>query len=135
MAAFPPIQARQARWLAIADQALDAEIRAAAWAEGRDMTIEQAVADALDDTPAPAATPRHRPGVGREPLSPRERQVLALVAQGRSNRQIASTLVVTEHTAKYHVAQLLNKLGAGSRAEAVTRAVAAGLLAPTPAIE
>ena len=57
--------------------------------------------------------------------------MLGLVAQGRSNREIAETLIVTEHTAKYHVAQLLNKLGAGSRAEAVTRAVAEGLIAPT----
>ena len=63
-------------------------------------------------------------------LSPREREVLALVAEGRSNREIAAALIVTENTAKYHVAQLLNKLGAGSRAEAVARAVAAGLLTP-----
>jgi DNA-binding CsgD family transcriptional regulator len=68
--------------------------------------------------------------VRRDRLSPREREVLALVARGRSNREIAKALIVTEHTAKYHVAQLLNKLGAGNRAEAVTRAVAAGLIAP-----
>ena len=56
--------------------------------------------------------------------------MLALVAAGKSNREIAAALIVTENTAKYHVAQLLNKLGAGSRAEAVARAVAAGLLTP-----
>jgi ATP/maltotriose-dependent transcriptional regulator MalT len=64
-------------------------------------------------------------------LSEREEEVLGLVAQGFSNRQIAESLIVTEHTAKYHVASLLNKLGAASRAEAVTRAVALGLLVPT----
>jgi len=67
----------------------------------------------------------------RGKLSRREREVLALVADGQSNREIASTLIISENTAKYHVAQLLNKLGAGSRAEAVTRAVSAGLLAPS----
>jgi DNA-binding CsgD family transcriptional regulator len=69
--------------------------------------------------------------VHHDRLSPREREVLGLVAQGRSNREIADALIVTEHTAKYHVAQLLDMLGAGSRAEAVTRAVAEGLPAPT----
>ena len=52
------------------------------------------------------------------------------MAEGKSNREIGAALIISENTAKYHVAQLLNKLGAGSRAEAVTRAVGAGLLAP-----
>ena len=50
---------------------------------------------------------------------------------GEQALEIAEALVVTEHTAKYHVASLLNKLGAASRAEAVTRAVALGLLTPS----
>ena len=54
-------------------------------------------------------------------LSRREREVLALVAEGRSNREIAAALIISENTAKHHVAQLLNKLGAGSRAEAAAR--------------
>jgi predicted ATPase/DNA-binding CsgD family transcriptional regulator/DNA-binding XRE family transcriptional regulator len=132
MWAFPPIRARQERWLATAEQALDAASREAARAEGRRMTMDEVIAHALEDTRAVAgATSEAAPAV-RDRLSPREREVLGLVAQGRSNREIAEALVVTEHTAKYHVAQLLNKLGAGSRAEAVARAVAAGLLAPTP---
>jgi ATP/maltotriose-dependent transcriptional regulator MalT len=56
--------------------------------------------------------------------------VLALVAEGRSNREIAEALIVSENTAKYHVRQLFNKLGTNSRAEAVSRAVALGLLSP-----
>ena len=131
MWAFPPIRARQEQWLATAEQSLEAAAREAAWAEGRRMSMDEVIAQALEET-SPVADPRSAasPAV-RERLSPREREVLGLVAQGRSNREIAEALVVTEHTAKYHVAQLLNKLGAGSRAEAVTRAVAAGLLAPT----
>jgi len=129
MWAFPPIQARQAHWLATAEEAVDTATRETAWAEGRRMTMDEVIAHALEEpTVPPAAT---HVAATRDRLSPREREVLGLVAQGRSNREIAETLIVTEHTAKYHVAQLLNKLGAGSRAEAVTRAVAEGLIAPT----
>jgi non-specific serine/threonine protein kinase len=132
MWAFPPIRARQEHWLATAEQALDAASREAAWAEGRRMTMDEVIAHALEETSAVAGARSEAVPAVRDHLSPREREVLGLVAQGRSNREIADALVVTEHTAKYHVAQLLNKLGAGSRAEAVARAVAAGLLAPTP---
>ena len=95
------------------------------------MTMDEVITHALEETTPPAAASGEQVRTVRERLSPREREVLGLVAQGRSNREIADALIVTEHTAKYHVAQLLNKLGAGSRAEAVTRAVSAGLLAPT----
>jgi predicted ATPase/DNA-binding CsgD family transcriptional regulator/DNA-binding XRE family transcriptional regulator len=130
MWAFPPIQARQAQWLATAEGAVDTTTREAAWTEGRRMSMDEVIAHALEESSqrVPAAT--QRTPKARERLSPREREVLGLVAQGKSSREIADALVVTEHTAKYHVAQLLNKLGAGSRAEAVTRAVAEGLLAP-----
>jgi non-specific serine/threonine protein kinase len=131
MWAFPPIRARQEQWLAVAQQALHPSSREKAWAEGRRMTIDEAIVHALEDV-LPTNGERAEAAIGgRDLLSPREREVLQLVAQGRSNREIADALIVTEHTAKYHVAQLLNKLGAGSRAEAVTRAVAAGLLAPS----
>jgi ATP/maltotriose-dependent transcriptional regulator MalT len=61
-------------------------------------------------------------------LSAREAEVLQLVAQGFSNRKIADQLVVSENTAKFHVGSLLTKLDASTRAEAVSRAVALGLL-------
>jgi DNA-binding CsgD family transcriptional regulator len=51
------------------------------------------------------------------PLSAREREVVALIAQGRSNRQIAQELVITEATAAKHVEHILNKLGLSSRAQ------------------
>jgi predicted ATPase/DNA-binding CsgD family transcriptional regulator len=108
----------------------------AAWAAGRaDLPAETVLATAalLDDTPD-GADSQPRGGErrsGRGLLSPREQEVLGLVAAGRSNREIAEALVVSENTAKFHVASLLNKLGAGSRAEAVTRAVGLGVLSPT----
>jgi LuxR family maltose regulon positive regulatory protein len=57
-----------------------------------------------------------------DPLTSRERQVLALLAQGRANRDIAAELVVTPDTVKRHVSHILAKLGAVNRTEAVARA-------------
>jgi DNA-binding NarL/FixJ family response regulator len=56
-------------------------------------------------------------------LTPRESEVLQLLAQGLSNKQIATRLKVTPHTAKFHVAQIIHKLDAESRTEAVAQAV------------
>jgi len=52
-------------------------------------------------------------------LSKREREVLELVAGGKSNKEIASKLKISERTAKFHVTSILNKLGADNRAQAV----------------
>jgi DNA-binding NarL/FixJ family response regulator len=61
-------------------------------------------------------------------LSPREKEVLGLVAQGKTNIEIAATLVVSEHTVHRHVANILAKLGAASRAAAVATATEHDLL-------
>lgn len=61
-------------------------------------------------------------------LSPREREVLALLAEGASNKIIARALGITVHTAKFHVASLTEKLGAHNRLEAVAIAIRAGLV-------
>ena len=73
-----------------------------------------------------ARLPLNLPGVGagrpvRE-LNPRESEVLQYLALGRRNRQIAERLNISEHTVKYHVANILEKLGAGSRGEAAATA-------------
>lgn len=61
-----------------------------------------------------------------ESLTPRELEVLQLMARGLTNRQIARRLEISEHTVKFHAGALLGKLNARSRAEAVARAIGLG---------
>ncbi len=63
-----------------------------------------------------------------EPLTPRELQVLRMLADGLGNKEIGGQLGISEHTAKFHVAQILAKLGAGSRTEAVRIGIRRGLV-------
>ncbi|MDX3576942.1 MULTISPECIES: response regulator transcription factor [unclassified Streptomyces] len=65
---------------------------------------------------------------GEEPLSAREREVLALVARGASNREIARDLFISEATVKTHLTHLYAKLGVNDRAAAVARAYDRGIL-------
>jgi DNA-binding NarL/FixJ family response regulator len=65
-----------------------------------------------------------------EPLTDREREVLQLVAQGKSNKAIAAALHITERTVKFHVSAILGKLGAGNRTEAARVAVTRKLVKP-----
>ena len=67
-------------------------------------------------------------------LTPREHDVLNLVAQGRSNQAIAEALVVSLPTVKIHVSNILNKLGASNRTEAVAEARRRGLLKNSPQV-
>ncbi len=61
-------------------------------------------------------------------LSEREREVLRLVAEGLSNKEIGRRLSISERTARFHVTSILNKLGASTRAQAVALATQRGLL-------
>lgn len=73
---------------------------------------------------AEVRAPRHAPGE----LTPRERQVLQLVARGMASKEIARALAIKEPTVKFHTASLLRKLGADNRAQAVALAARRGLL-------
>ena len=76
--------------------------------------------------PAPTVVPA---GVAADPfgLTRRERDVLPLLVQGRTNRQIAETLFISENTAGVHVSNILGKLGASSRTEAAGIAARLGM--------
>jgi DNA-binding NarL/FixJ family response regulator len=63
-----------------------------------------------------------------EALTPRELEVLRLLAQGLQNKEIAAELVISERTVKFHVSSIMGKLGAGNRTEAVTLAAQQGLI-------
>lgn len=63
-----------------------------------------------------------------EALTPREFEVLRMLADGLGNKEIANRLGISDHTAKFHVAQILAKLGAGSRTEAVAIGMRRGLV-------
>jgi DNA-binding CsgD family transcriptional regulator len=78
------------------------------------------------------ATAKPLAGGDDTPLTPREREVAALIAQGLSNRQVAEALVITELTAETHVRNILGKLGVRSRARVAVWAAEQGLLARGP---
>lgn len=63
-----------------------------------------------------------------EQLTSREHEVLALVADGLRNREIARRLGISEHTVKFHLAAIFGKLGASSRTEVVRKALRLGLI-------
>jgi DNA-binding NarL/FixJ family response regulator len=63
-----------------------------------------------------------------EPLTPREIQVLELLAEGLPNKAIADRLHISDQTVKFHVASISGKLGAANRTDAVRRAVRRGLI-------
>jgi predicted ATPase len=86
--------------------------------DGQDVTLGSAAHD------APARARRWRP----RDLSERERDVVVLIASGRSNRQIADDLVITKKTAEAHVSHILTKLGLSSRVQIATWSLQHGLV-------
>jgi DNA-binding CsgD family transcriptional regulator len=116
--------------LAVADDALrrrlagllraDPEVVLVAEPERAELVVGEGPAG----EPAPLAAPASEVAG----LTAREMDVLRLMAQGLGNKSIARELAISSHTAKYHVAAVLAKLGAHSRAEAVSRGLRLGLL-------
>lgn len=77
----------------------------------------------------PAAAPASQPLAElTEPLTRREREVLQMLAAGLANKEIAARLNISDHTAKFHVAAILGKLGAATRTEAVALGIRRGLV-------
>ena len=115
--------------LDIAGQALEDELRAGT-------TVMPPGIDAVMRPPPSASAIAPRTGRVVSPpdeplleqLTPRERTVLALVADGLPNREIARELDISEHTVKFHLASVFGKLGASSRTEAVRRGLRLGLI-------
>lgn len=108
----------------IADPVLGARIDAAlSGVDGIELVAADDVPDAL--IVAPRAAAREEPDVA---LTERELEVLALLAEGASNKLIARRLGISAHTAKYHVASLMEKLDAVSRTDAVAHAARIGVL-------
>ncbi|MGQ0600985.1 MAG: tetratricopeptide repeat protein [Anaerolineales bacterium] len=105
--------------------ALGAETFAALWAEGSALPVEQIVDDALSDDADSAVSPQEKERFGG--LTAREREVAALIAQGKSNREIAAAMVVGVKTVETYVTRILNKLGFDSRVQIATWAKDKGL--------
>jgi two-component system, NarL family, response regulator YdfI len=82
----------------------------------------------LDRLLSGSVPPAGEPYADGQPLTPRELEVLALLAEGAGNKEVAWKLGISEHTAKFHVASILTKLGAGTRTEAVTAGIRRGLI-------
>lgn len=98
------------------------------------LVFDEALAEAasplrlLAPASAESAGPPPAPAVLPEPLTPRETEVLQLLAQGLSNRLIAERLGISERTAKFHVNSIVTKLGARTRTEAAMQAARLGLV-------
>ena len=90
--------------------------------------VELVSRDAEPDALVVAARAEEFQGDAEIALTPRELEVLALLAEGASNKLIAQRLGISAHTAKYHVASLLEKLDAVSRTDAVAHAARIGVL-------
>ncbi|HXE56865.1 MAG TPA: response regulator transcription factor [Gemmatimonadales bacterium] len=82
---------------------------------------------AADGVTAARGAPAHRiPEIDEHPLTPRELEVLEMLAEGLANRTIAERLGVSDHTVKFHLASIFAKLGVRTRTEAVTQGIRRG---------
>lgn len=103
----------------LAADATPAQLRAAAEAVLQGLSVRD---------PAHASPLAAAPAGDHEPLTPRELEVFELIGKGLSNPDIAGVLGISAHTAKFHVGQILAKVGAATRAEAVRAGLQMGLI-------
>lgn len=108
------------RGLAEARARLDEATFAAAWSAGEAMSLEEAVSIAVETGP--------RVWTHRGALTPRELEVLRLVARGKTNREIGEQLVVSHRTVKRHLDNIFAKLDVSSRSAATASAFRRGLV-------
>ena len=92
------------------------------------VVLQRSLLAALLDKSAAAAEPSNRDADGNPRLTAREIEVLAAMADGASNKEIARRLDISFHTVKFHVAAILDKLEAESRTEAVVKASQLGIV-------
>ncbi|MGH2535386.1 MAG: tetratricopeptide repeat protein [Thermomicrobiales bacterium] len=138
----PDQQANVDLAVAAARQQLEPTAYAAAFDKGRSLPLPAVVAAATELAAFLAAAPSIPPAPSTAPvvtrtardaalaadLSPREREVLYLVVEGYTTRQIADALFISPRTATTHITHILNKLGVNSRAAAVAQALRQGLI-------
>jgi DNA-binding NarL/FixJ family response regulator len=120
--------AHTARILAEARASLPEPVFVAAWEEGRALPVADAVAEALSLTASAGDPPPPVPRESASGLTQRELDVLRLLVEGNSDREIAEALFIGARTVQTHVANLFAKLGVNARAEAAAVAVRRGLV-------
>jgi non-specific serine/threonine protein kinase len=113
--------------LTAARHSLDEQAFASAWDAGWTLSPEEALAEVLGE-PAPFMRSLAKGTNNDAALTPREQQVLRLVVEGRSDRQIAAALFISPKTAGNHVSSILAKLGVTTRTAAAAHAVRRGLV-------
>lgn len=101
---------------------LGSEVYAAAWARGMKRDIAHTVEFLLEGITSESKVEAHTATPINNFLTPREQEVLALLASGLSNREIAEKMVFSLGTVKWYVNQIYSKLGVGSRTQAIVRA-------------
>ena len=112
------------RGVLLRDSSVDEILAAIKTIAGGLAVIEPRILPLLRRTPTGSSPER----AGIEPLSPREAEVLDLIARGLPNKAIALELGISEHTVKFHVGSVLGKFSAASRSEAVAIAIRHGMV-------
>jgi DNA-binding NarL/FixJ family response regulator len=114
-------------WGIVSPDASAAELRAAVTAVGEGLIVLSPTAGGRFAGQGGVAASQETEPI-EEALTPREREVLELLGQGLSNKEIAGRLGISDHTVKFHVSSVYGKLGVSSRTEALNRGLRRGLI-------